>query len=172
MLGCHATSGVGIGVDGVEPVRFRLLGPVSAWRGPAEIDLGPRKHHAVLAALLLHTGHAVSAETVLAAVWGDTSPVDGPNVVQLVADYPLRERFAGQLMEVLHRAGRQSEALAVYRDLRAQLVNELGIEPDQSLARLHERIVAEEPDAADVPPVPATPRQLPLPPGDFTGREH
>ncbi|MEU7748383.1 BTAD domain-containing putative transcriptional regulator [Nonomuraea sp. NPDC049158] len=50
---------------------------------------------------------------------------------------PLRERFWGQLMLALHRAGRRGEALEAYRRVRTLLVEELGVEPGAELRRLH-----------------------------------
>ena len=47
----------------------------------------------------------------------------------LIASDPLQERLRGQLMLALYRAGRQSEALAVYRETSDLLRDELGLEP-------------------------------------------
>ena len=47
----------------------------------------------------------------------------------LVAGEPLRERPVGQLMLALYRSGRQTDALARYRQTRAVLDRELGLEP-------------------------------------------
>jgi tetratricopeptide (TPR) repeat protein len=55
---------------------------------------------------------------------------------------PLRERLWAQLMLALYRAGRQAEALAVYRELRSTLVGELGVEPTGVLQRLHHAILS------------------------------
>lgn len=60
----------------------------------------------------------------------------------LVHDHSLRERPRELLMLALHRCGRNAEALAVYRETRQVLVDELGIEPSQSLRRLHDQILA------------------------------
>ncbi|MEV4320151.1 AfsR/SARP family transcriptional regulator [Actinocrispum sp. NPDC049592] len=55
--------------------------------------------------------------------------------------YPLRERFAAQLMEALTRCGRRAEALAVYQRTRRELVDQLGIEPGPQLRALQARIL-------------------------------
>ena len=63
----------------------------------------------------------------------------------LVWDNPLRERLRGLLMLALYRAGRQAEALDVYRTTRETLVGELGIEPSKALAELQHAILAHDP---------------------------
>ncbi|GAB1515618.1 AfsR/SARP family transcriptional regulator [Actinophytocola sp. KF-1] len=47
--------------------------------------------------------------------------------------FPLRERFYDQLMQALCRAGRQSDALAVYGRARKRFIMELGVEPGPAL---------------------------------------
>ncbi|MER7676513.1 BTAD domain-containing putative transcriptional regulator [Streptomyces sp. NPDC096934] len=66
-----------------------------------------------------------------------------PELAALVAEHPLREAFHRLLMLVLHRTGRQAEALAVHRDLRARLVEELGVEPGPAVREAHLEILRE-----------------------------
>ncbi|MGY5059227.1 BTAD domain-containing putative transcriptional regulator [Streptomyces sp. 900105755] len=64
-----------------------------------------------------------------------------PELAALVAEYPLREAYHRQLMLALHRGGRQAEALAVHRDLRNRLREELGIEPGPAVRRAHVEVL-------------------------------
>jgi DNA-binding SARP family transcriptional activator len=68
-----------------------------------------------------------------------------PELHAVVQRDPLRERPRAQLMRALYRAGRQAEALAVYRDGRALLVSELGIEPAPELQELERAILHQDP---------------------------
>jgi DNA-binding SARP family transcriptional activator len=64
---------------------------------------------------------------------------------RLVVEHPLRERLYGQLMLALYRSGRQAEALTVYRNGRAFLVDQLGIEPSKALHDLEGAILRQDP---------------------------
>ena len=63
----------------------------------------------------------------------------------LVARHPLRERLRGQLMLSLYRSGRQAEALAAYREFRATIDEQLGLEPSLGLRELERRILQQDP---------------------------
>ena len=88
---------------------------------------------------------------------------------RLVAEQPLRERARAQLMLALYRSGRQADALAVYQRARRTLVEELGIEPGESLRKL-ERAILEQDPALNIHPA-ATARRIPTPPTPLLGRE-
>jgi DNA-binding SARP family transcriptional activator len=64
-----------------------------------------------------------------------------PELEQLVAREPYRERLRAQLMLALYRAGRQADALDLYRRTREILVDELGIEPSRELQELEQAIL-------------------------------
>jgi DNA-binding SARP family transcriptional activator len=66
----------------------------------------------------------------------------------LVRDHPLNETLRELLMLALYRAGRPTDALEAYRAARQTLVQELGIEPGESLRELHRHILD---DAAETP---------------------
>jgi ABC-type transport system substrate-binding protein/DNA-binding SARP family transcriptional activator len=76
----------------------------------------------------------------------------------LIDEHPLRERLRAQRMLALYRCGRQAEALEAYRETRAVLVDEIGVEPGGELRRLHEAILAQAP-SLDLPPARSTPEE-------------
>jgi DNA-binding SARP family transcriptional activator len=66
------------------------------------------------------------------------------SLTAFVREYPLRERFAAQLMTALARSGRRAEALGVYQRTRAELIEQLGIEPGPHLRRIQANVLAGE----------------------------
>jgi predicted ATPase/DNA-binding SARP family transcriptional activator/peroxiredoxin len=100
-----------------------------------------------------------------------------PAIQELVRAKPLWERPRRQLMLGLYRAGRQQDALATYRETRALLIEELGLEPSAELQALERDILRHAPQL-ERPPAPpaaaseagATPARLPVPVNKLHGR--
>jgi DNA-binding SARP family transcriptional activator len=69
----------------------------------------------------------------------------------LVREHPLRERPRAALMRALYASGRQAEALEAYREARALLVDELGIEPSRELQELERAILRHDSSLAAAP---------------------
>jgi DNA-binding SARP family transcriptional activator len=68
----------------------------------------------------------------------------------LIRQYPLHERFRGQLMLALYRSGRQADALAAFDSARRVLAGQLGVDPGPALRLLQQQILTADP-ALDPP---------------------
>ena len=55
-------------------LRFEVLGPVRAWLGDTELDLGTPQQRAILGILLLRAGTAATPDQLISAVWGPAAP--------------------------------------------------------------------------------------------------
>ena len=78
----------------------------------------------------------------------------------LLAENPLRERLHAQRMLALYRCGRQADALEAYREARARLVEEIGLEPGPELRRLQAAILRQDPALAVEEGAPEFPSEL------------
>jgi DNA-binding SARP family transcriptional activator/Tfp pilus assembly protein PilF len=86
-------------------LRIQLLGPVRAWRGEQELELGGPRRRAVLGMLAMRAGQAVSRSELIDGLWGEDPPASAVNSVHVyVAGLrrvlePQRERRApGQVL--------------------------------------------------------------------------
>ncbi|GAA3294874.1 winged helix-turn-helix domain-containing protein [Dactylosporangium vinaceum] len=116
--------------DGPELPRFELLGPVRAWQGETELDLGPAKQRAVLTTLLIHANRPVPTERIVDAVWQADPPENGANVVQ---------KYVAGLRRVLEpgRSPRTPGSLLTLTDAGYQL----SVGPDRLDAELFQQYV-------------------------------
>jgi hypothetical protein len=62
-------------------VQFSLLGPVRAWRGPAEVDLGPNQQRALLALLLVRANQFVTTDDLIELLWERNPPGSAINII-------------------------------------------------------------------------------------------
>jgi DNA-binding SARP family transcriptional activator len=128
---------------------------LALWRGPPLADLG-YETFAQTSIARLEELRVVALEYRIEADLGLGRDADlVPELEELTAEHPLRERFCGQLMLALYRAGRQSQALEVYRQARSVLSDDLGLEPTPELQDLHRAILGHDPALAANHPGPS-----------------
>ncbi|MFK4089359.1 BTAD domain-containing putative transcriptional regulator [Kribbella sp. NPDC020789] len=107
---------------------------LALWRGPAYADFADEA--------FVETAVARLTEQRLTALERADVPVS--QLSELVAEHPLRERLRAAQMRALYRAGRQSEALESYDELRRLLADELGLDPSPPLVALQQSILTQE----------------------------
>jgi DNA-binding SARP family transcriptional activator len=128
----------------------RLRAALALWRGPVLAEFADEPFARTAIARLQELRLKALEDRVEADLaLGRHGEVAG-ELGELVARHPLRERLRAQLMIALYRSGRQAEALAVYRETRRTLVEEVGIEPGPLLQRL-ERAVLQQSPSLDLP---------------------
>ncbi|WP_435285492.1 AfsR/SARP family transcriptional regulator [Streptomyces bacillaris] len=161
------------GGDEVDAVRFRALvtqaRPVrdpraraalltealELWRGPAYADFADGPFVRAAAQRLAEQRLSVLEEQAEARLEAGDHALLAGELADLVARHPLRERLRAASMRALYAAGRQSEALTSYEDLRTRLAEELGVDPSPELASLHQALLRQEPGlSAETPPTP------------------
>jgi YVTN family beta-propeller protein len=134
-------------------LRSRAL---ALWRGAPLADVafeGPARHTLARLAELRLATHIEQIDAELDR--GRHLHVIG-ELEALIAEHPYQERLAAQLMLALYRAGRQADALRVYRTVRERLSDELGLEPGEELRNLESRILRQDPALALPAPSPPT----------------
>ncbi len=164
-----------------------LRAALGRWRGSALAEVAGEEFAYPLAARLNELRSAATVDRIAADL--ALAPADAALVGelrQLTAADPLAERPAALLMRALTAAGRQADALAVYRRTREQLAEQLGISPSPQLEQSYLAVLRQEvPQAAGSatpattaqastgipPPSPPQPGTLGRPPTSFIGRD-
>lgn len=125
-------------VDG--PRRVQLLREaLLLWRGAALQDIDLEGSAALDAAVTRLDGlHLAAVEDRFDAEIGLGHGADlVPELTDLVAAHPLRERLVAALMRGLAAAGRDTEALRLFQRVREELADTLGVDPSPELSALH-----------------------------------
>ena len=130
-----------------EPHRALTLlqSALRLWRGPALLDAGDGLRCRSAAALFEERRLTVWEDLASARLAIGDERQAAAELHQLVAQYPLRERFCEQLMLALYRCGRQGDALEQFHHFRRRLDEELGLRPGIPLQRRHAEILAHDP---------------------------
>jgi DNA-binding SARP family transcriptional activator len=121
-----------------------LAEALSMWRGPAlvEFTYQPFAQRAIAAL------EELRIDAIEDRIEADLSLRAGTDLVaeleEVIVGNPFRERLRGFLMLALHRAGRQAEALEVYRKTRTLFAEELGLEPGPALRELEAAIFRQD----------------------------
>lgn len=122
---------------------------LNIWRGPAMVDV-PTGPHMQIEAVRLEESRLSDLELRIDADLRLGRHHDLlRELAMLRARHPMLENFGAQYMLALHRSGRQSQALEVYRGIRHTIVDQLGVEPSARLRRLHQAMLSGEPVVDD-----------------------
>jgi DNA-binding SARP family transcriptional activator len=136
------------------------------WRGPALADLvhepfAQAEIRRLEELRLVVTERRIDADLAL----GRRAELVG-ELEALTRQHPYREALRAQHMLALYGAGRQAEALNVYRETRRLLIEELGIEPGPAIQRLEQAILRQ--DAELIPTRPPAEPVIPQASGSIT----
>ncbi|MCP3786848.1 AfsR/SARP family transcriptional regulator [Micromonospora sp. A3M-1-15] len=161
-----------------------LTAAMNQWRGTAGDGLSRGtlldNHWASLEEQRLQASEDLIDAQLAVGAHGDVLP----QLRRLLSAHPLRERSWGQLIVALYRRGDVPAALVAYREARAALRDQLGIEPGEELQSLHRAVLDRSPELSQEAPsatvaVPEdvkrradrpVPRELPASLGAFVGR--
>lgn len=163
--------------DGAAAEAERVFADALAWwRGEPYADLLDTTEVTAARARLAEL-HEVAVEERLAArlSTGD-APGAAAELDAAVRAAPYRERRWALRILALYRCGRQSDALAALRAVRALLADELGIEPGPELQRMERLVLAQDPrlllpEPRSTPAPVASRRQFGRPLSSFVGRD-
>ncbi|WP_097221403.1 MULTISPECIES: BTAD domain-containing putative transcriptional regulator [unclassified Streptomyces] len=144
--------------SGADPVTRAALytEALALWRGPAFAEFADQPSVRPTAASLEEERlTAVEEHAAVRLELGEHSLLVG-ELTELVEQHPLREGLRGALMWALYQAGRSSDALDCFNDLRRRLDEELGLTPGPSLEALQQAILRHDPALArPEPPAPS-----------------
>ena len=129
----------------VEAAAEALQAALDLWRGPALLDVGDGVLCRMAAVQFEEIRLAAHEDLVEAKLTLGQHRTLVPELERLAVQYPLRERFAEQLMVALYRCGRQADALDVYARARLRLSADLGLEPGIGLRATMAQVLRHDP---------------------------
>ncbi|MGW6496016.1 BTAD domain-containing putative transcriptional regulator [Nonomuraea angiospora] len=154
--------------SGPEERAALLREALGLWRGDAYAEFAGEPFALAAVARLGEQRLAALEELAEARLGLGEHALLAAELASLVAEHPLRERLRAAHVRALYLAGRQSEALTAYEELRRHLSEELGLDPGPELAALHRAILRQDPSLGPV----ARPRgNLPAPLTSLVGRD-
>ncbi|MFJ5673667.1 BTAD domain-containing putative transcriptional regulator [Streptomyces sp. NPDC093097] len=133
-----------------------LTEALDLWRGPAYADFADEEFVRGAARRLAEQRLSVVEEQAEARLEAGDHVLLAGELADLVARHPLRERLRALQMRAFYLAGRQSEALASYEDLRSRLAEDLGVDPGPALVALHQALLRQDPQLGPSPASPIT----------------
>jgi DNA-binding SARP family transcriptional activator/tetratricopeptide (TPR) repeat protein/DNA-binding XRE family transcriptional regulator len=116
---------------------------VGLWRGEPLADVELLRSHPGVVRLSRQRAEAVIEYARVASSAGRHNRVLGL-LRELAAREALNEQAHAQLMIALAGCGQQAEALAVYRDVRGRLDDELAMPPSAELTEAHQRVLRQD----------------------------
>ncbi|MFG2760503.1 BTAD domain-containing putative transcriptional regulator [Streptomyces wuyuanensis] len=143
----HAVSEGQASLETGNPARAReiLAEALSIWRAPALVDVDQGGLLSSYATRL----EEFRSRTLELRIEADLRLGHHRELVSelksLVLTHPLHEHLHASLMIALHRSGRRHEALEVFRLLRHNMIEDLGLEPGEELRQLHQALLADAP---------------------------
>ncbi|GHG10472.1 BTAD domain-containing putative transcriptional regulator [Streptomyces filamentosus] len=149
-----------------------LTEALETWRGPAYADFADADLVRPAAARLDEERLTALEERAAARLALGGDPALAAELAELAGAHPLRERLHALRLRALYAAGRQSEALAAYEEVRVRLAEDLGVDPGPELAALHTALLRHDPSltapaalpAPSFPSSPAAPAAPAAPP--------
>ncbi|OUC96762.1 BTAD domain-containing putative transcriptional regulator [Streptosporangium minutum] len=149
-----------------------LDGALALWRGDALADVRDAPFAGTAGSRLEELRVAAVEDRFEAALRLGRHDEILADMAAVAVGHPLRERLAGLRMRALHAAGRQSDALAVFEEVRGTLAEELGVDPSEDLRKTHLAVLRGElviPEADQARPE-AVRGRLPAQLTSFVGR--
>ncbi|MEV6274323.1 BTAD domain-containing putative transcriptional regulator [Nocardia sp. NPDC051832] len=159
----------------VEAAASVLRSALELWRGAALADVREAPFAELAASRLEDLRGSAAADRFDAELQSGGYAEVLADLETAGAEKPLSERLAGLRMRALAAAGRQSDALAVYEQVRERLGDELGVDPSAELREIHLALLRGELDrpagARTVVATEAVASRIPVQRTSFVGRE-